>query len=510
MTVQPFHLPVEIQTNIIQFAELEDIFAFSQTCRQLRTGLLSSEEALKERVRARIPWMEIQQPGSGLDSWLDAARMVVSRAKSMKNEPQKWCFATSNYEANITGMLKNTSVEYLDPIDCEGTPLPLSFEPLSTESTHGYNTVAGKYMSTDKPAGHILDLKTMKFEEGKLATAHPLGNKGPGKIPLYDTRRVTKTGVCPVSKLKVKGARTDDYIHVIQENDKWIHVGVCCPQRREITQEYMLDKTTCKRSPDGKTLTLDTFDLSCHYVGGGDRNVIVHLLPGDLGAFIFMHPEPMCMIMYFDGDDGMPLLTLSNYYGQIRSNKHQYPPLLKIYAGIVYIYYCDSVLIPVWADRALVLDPKSGTDPIAAMRPSMRSIRITYDFDRRLPEDTTESTDKRFIITHNRVVADFAKAKTWIVRDEGAFGYNSLVFAGRSESTDKPQFYRWSTVYANYFNKYIHRLAEDPEKTLKWFVEKTKVASKLDKLVYQECAPGFSFDQKEKGGTMVIKAMKRY
>lgn len=87
--------------------------------------------------------------------------------------------------------------------------------------------------------------------------------------------------------------------------------------------------------------------------------MIVHLLPGDLGAFIFMHPEPMFMIMYFDGDDGMPLLTLSNYYGQIRTNKHHYPPLLKIYTGIVYIYYCDSVLIPIWADRACVLDPKS-------------------------------------------------------------------------------------------------------------------------------------------------------
>lgn len=107
-------------------------------------------------------------------------------------------------------------------------------------------------------------------------------------------------------------------------------------------------------------------------------------------------------------------------------------------------------------------------------------------------------------------MADFAKAKTWIVRDEGAFGYNSLVFAGRSESGDKPQFYRWSTVYANYFTKYIYRLADDPEKTLKWFVEKTKVAGMLDKLVYRECAPGFSLDQKEKSGSMVIKAMKRY
>lgn len=69
----------------------------------------------------------------------------------------------------------------------------------------------------------------MKFEEGKLPGVHPFG-KGLGSIPLYDTRRVTKTGVCPVSKLKVKGARKDDYIHVIQENDKWIHVGVCQQQ----------------------------------------------------------------------------------------------------------------------------------------------------------------------------------------------------------------------------------------------------------------------------------------
>lgn len=72
--------------------------------------------------------MEIQQPGSGIDSWLAAARSMVLRAKSMKNEPQKWCFASSIYEANISGMLNNTSVEYLDPVDCEGTLLPPSFD----------------------------------------------------------------------------------------------------------------------------------------------------------------------------------------------------------------------------------------------------------------------------------------------------------------------------------------------------------------------------------------------
>ncbi|KAG5358449.1 hypothetical protein CJU89_5018 [Yarrowia sp. B02] len=348
----------------------------------------------------------------------------------------------------------------------------------------------------------MLNLKTMEFQEGSIDDVYV--DDKPRK-PRYDTRFASRTAECP-SKTVVKSKDKD--LQVIQENERFVHLAVCA--RSMIVSECFVDKVAC--SKEGDVLLFDAFHSSSHFLG---NNVIVKMASN--GAFVFKLGE-MVQISWFDGVE-TPLLTLSNFYGQIRSEKWQFPPLLETYGGMVYLYYADSVLIPFWGDlgHAEAKDNKEEKSiwkdkPVSnlklGMKPSMKSIRVTFDFDRRLPEELTLSTDRRFLVSHSRVVADLATAKTYIVKDPGEFEYNSMVFAGRKN--DKPQFYRWSTLYSNYFNKYIHRMEGDPEGTMKWFLEKSKVARGLKKLVYRECSPGFSLDQKEKSGSMVLKAMKKH
>lgn len=135
--------------------------------------LAHDESLVRPKVLQRVPWMELV-PEVGMGSWMDCARLIVARRRSLTKEPDKWWRfnerqATENY--CLHELMRNTDIGYLPAENIDGGTLPDTFEPLfESEMAH----VQGKYFLS--PRGKVLDMTTIKLVgepiERKRATVY--------------------------------------------------------------------------------------------------------------------------------------------------------------------------------------------------------------------------------------------------------------------------------------------------------------------------------------------------
>lgn len=486
----PPRLPTEILLKILDLLELGDLIAYSDTCQTFRADLQSIDTPyVRNRVQKRVPWMQVAQAGSDLKSWKDAARLVLGRADSMMRVRNgKWSvFVHADFSHH--GPYHKTV--YLDPVDLNG-PLPNDFEPLFDMSqfklpcpisTHIEGSLLHfnkrqfnlkTFVSSAAPMEEPQEPKPKKRKVGRPVLKPP---PQPVEPPFE------RTFTCP-SGLKVSTGHENSTIRCLGENERVVWLWELRPDPRQRKQrlnplrmQYLIDKPSCGRTPDGSTLLFDRNDDSTMLVPH-ESDFDNVLLSGNAGLIGFTREQAASsdvMIMYYDPD------PQNRFVRQIVSvvNSQTRDMEVLAYEGILYIYKGD-VLTPLWADLEFhptgnrISEPlfaklgfedlrsddyvhKNGPMKVTKVASGVRPEMLAMNLVQRRVEEVGGgrlrrfklhfSNDGRFAASHlsgGRIVADIGTGTTYIVKDEGdEDGNQNFIFVGRTKDNNKPVFYRW-------------------------------------------------------------------
>lgn len=490
----PPRLPTEILLKILDLLELRDLIAYSDTCKTFRADLLSIDTPyVRNRVQRRVPWMDVGQAGSKIVSWKDAARLVLSRAESMmRPKNDHW---TVFGHADFSHHRPYHQTEYLDPVDLNG-PLPDDFEPLFPSSQLklpcGVNShVEGlllhlnkrpfnlkTFVSSAAPAEEPQEPKPKKRKVGRPLLKPPAQPVEPPFETMF---------ACP-SGLKVSTGHENSTIRCLGENERVVWLWELRPDPRSRKQrlnplrmQYLVDKPSCSRTPDGTTLLFDRNHESALLVPhDGDFDNV--LLSGNAGLIGFTREHSGSsdvLIVYYDPD---PRNRFVRLIASVVNGQTQDLEVLA-HAGLLYIYKGD-VLTPLWADlefhpvgnriseplfaklgfEDLRSDgyvqengPMKVTKVASGCRPEMKAMNLVQRHveepggGRSRQLKLHLSSDGRFVASHlsgGRIVADISTATTYIVKDEGdEEGHQNFIFAGRTGDDEKPVFYRWKRSF---------------------------------------------------------------
>ncbi|KAG5358910.1 hypothetical protein CKK34_5229 [Yarrowia sp. E02] len=118
-----------------------------------------------------MPWMQIRQPGTGLNTWMVAAQLIIARNKDFSSNPSKWTSCKDFYD-NCPKVMRNRDLTYVDSVEIdgkmvpEGKNLPADFNPLFTaEIPTPCGGLTGKYMEElhGEDKTRFIDLTTMEY-----------------------------------------------------------------------------------------------------------------------------------------------------------------------------------------------------------------------------------------------------------------------------------------------------------------------------------------------------------
>lgn len=86
-------VPNEILLNIFLFCELEAAVPLSQTCS--RAAMMWTDldaTVIRCRVLERVPWITLNESGTGLSSWQKCALAIVARTEASQNKLRGWSY----------------------------------------------------------------------------------------------------------------------------------------------------------------------------------------------------------------------------------------------------------------------------------------------------------------------------------------------------------------------------------------------------------------------------------
>lgn len=476
---------------------LESIVALSQTCPLLRNVLEGLDGTIvKQKVLDRIPWMEIGQPGTHLDTWMTAARRIVGRKRSFVSENHKWIDSTEYYDM-LGRISHNTDINYIESIEIDGKMqpqgrnLPTDFNPLFvTEMPTPCGGLTGKFMEEIEGDGtRFIDLTTLVYSR---AHPHPpptastwTGNLS-ASFNMANGERAARTpmsGICTINK---SGHR----YNLLQETGRWILVEIQDdyedPDAQEIrfrNTKYLLDKKNIVLE-DGETrLYFDTDSGDNARVYPDAQLTFVHLLPGSIGAIVFQDNGEMVLVYYDDivGDKGRVLLTFLDFQGQefaerLRSTQYGQEglrergtrrQLVVTYGGMLYLHIRESFLVPLWVelddkachphdDRFSEFEAFAHTSSkvvIGGLRADMKTLLLAPEREMLSLQQTygiIRSENGRWAmqtLSCGRIVADLATQKTFIIRPQAKWPNPGFVFVGLDVLKQRPVFYRCHMAY---------------------------------------------------------------
>lgn len=499
----PPRLPTEILLKILDLLELSDLLAYSDTCRTFQADLRSIDTPyVRNRVQKRVPWMDI---GSGeLQSWREAARLVLSRADSlMRPRNDKWTMFVHSAFHHYRPYHKT---EYVECVDLSG-PLPEDFQPMFETSHFRLPCFHQAHMDGSKLHFNKrqFDLKTFTCSE---AAPEPAEEPSPkkrkvGRPPLKPKHPPPPEPPCELqiecpSGLKVNTIHLDSKIRCLGENERVLWLLELCPDPRARKQrplpfrvQYLVDKPSCGRTADGKTLLFDRNHESTLLVPHDSNNDNI-LLSGNAGLIGFtseIQTSSDLLVMYYDPSPKnrfvRQLMSVSCFFhGQKELD-------IVVRDGLLYFYKGD-VLTPLWVDleyhqlgyriseplfAKLGLEdlrsddyvqkhgPMKVTKAACGVRPEMTAMRLVareVEEGGRFPRRKLHySNGGRYVASHlsaGRVVADLNTGTTYIVKDEGDNNKcMNFIFVGVSKD-EKPVFYRWKRAFGLGFLDNLQRI----------------------------------------------------
>lgn len=454
---------------------LESLVALSQSCSRLRTVISQFDGSLvRHRVLERVPWMRIGEAGTGLVTWMDAARLIVARKRSVErdeSESRGWIVG-DRYSLQLEEIVDNMDIEYVEPVEIEkGGNLPASFEPMfRDEIMIRGGTLTGRFMEDEwegdsdeegqedanQYSDRYVNLTTMK-----VSNTHPERPKRAswsGWISsTVDETTGMRTAVNPITGLTIVH---DTAFEVLQETDRWILLRTeGYPDWLPLAQAYDLyygehiplsfinrsrvkmrgDKSflflnqlgrgeTCYVRPNGLRVFVSFIpDTSCAIVfefkAEDDKHMTVSYLNLETKAeTILMKNLPSKLDRYeeFYDDDEFHAGYDDFVHPSVKGSQRQ---LVITYGGILYLNIYGEALIPLWVDLSNVNQGKAGVN-MKTMK-SMILVPInSLDYNNsNNTHGIVRSTDGRWasqILGGGRRVVDLATGKTY-------FAYNSAL-----------------------------------------------------------------------------------
>lgn len=461
------HLPREILALIVWNLALEDVVALFHTNALFR-GIISDFDT-KEKVLERVPWMEIGQIGTDLESWLDAAMMIVGWKKSFVSESIKW-IPKEKYAENLEKIIKNTDIAYVTAVECEN--LPTTFTPMfKAEMPTSCGALEGKYM--EELVGETRKTRFVDMTSMQTSETHPdPAQKSKTWSGWYEgcfSEDGNVTSRVPFSDLWVINKGGKEFV-TTQTSERWILVRI--EQNVGFYAQYLLDKSTV--TDDTLYFNSETGDYARVYEDS--EYTCIHLLPGSVGTIRFLFDEDDLFVSYDDvaGDKGevflLQLPTDCERYVEIFNDAHpdyaeeeamgyrgSARQLVVTYGGVLYLHLRESVLIPLWVDLQDVPEHGVATPPfydepvkvaVGGLRKDIKSLLLDPE-----EEDESEhqaygivrSEDKRWamqILSCGHIVVDLATQRSYITRPTSEWDGGEFNFVGVDKGTDLPVFYR--------------------------------------------------------------------
>lgn len=471
-------LPTELQKLLLCNTSLESIVALNQSCSFYREFFRETDDSVvRQKVQERIPWMELGQPGTGLATWLDAARLIVSRCKSFLEKPEKW-LDSDEYALHQEAIKRNTNITYVDSVKIED--LPTSFKPMFTDTIYTpVGGLSGKYMDeleslTEWGDGVIRTVDVTTRKPVKNLPEPPKPTRWSGQIDSMDDDYDDESSVImPISGVLLVNDKGGT-LRALQENERWYLVEL--PEEGEL---YLLDKQLVEYEEEkSNSRTRHNFDVDeqefvkCYL---DSEYTFVHLLPGSTGVIVFEFGEQNELEVYFDdvgGNRGRILLTeltgnLEEYEEFFdESRNHGYDndqgtrgtprQLVVTYGGMLYLHLRTHVLIPLWVDFADVCEfPKrslcyenASTVAVGGLRQDFKTLLLTPE-PREMPVEQTYGIVRSPVgqwamgtASCGRIVVNLSTQKSYVIRAAEEPKGEPFVFVGLNEAGDRPVFYR--------------------------------------------------------------------
>ncbi|AOW02516.1 hypothetical protein LXG23DRAFT_24006 [Yarrowia lipolytica] len=430
----------EIRLLILQEEPLDTLVALNETCRSWRSFMLAHDESLvRPKVLQRVPWMELV-PEVGMGSWMDCARLIVARRRSLTEEPDKWWRfnerqATENY--CLHELMRNTDIGYLPAENIDGGTLPDTFEPLfESEMAH----VQGKYFLS--PRGKVLDMTTIKLVgepiERKRATVYSsLFAMDAAKTDGLWRTKCPRSGVTVESKVPFKVRQQKDDMLVISDTESG---------KTYIVKDAFLESSNFVFDPESAKCVhfpqyQPTYDLA---MTPGWRGVIC------IEDFFFERgPGAQVKLYYCDlADKDSDRILLCKFP---RPNNENISTVI-FYAGMMFLNVNISAMVPLWIDLERFQDTSHA---FLGNKYCWRTVlmrtgsHIHYScMDKWY--DMVRSSDERWVSSwFGRQVGDLWTFKTYSVGDPGLHTcapcphfhpLASTIFVGRS-AANQPIFY---------------------------------------------------------------------
>ncbi|QNP95077.1 YALIA101S10e03774g1_1 [Yarrowia lipolytica] len=499
-------VPAEIQQMFLQDLCLASLVALHDACREFRTLLASLDgSVIREKVTERVPWMEIGQPGTGLSSWMDCARLIVARRQSMISCPQKW-LDTVRYGGLLGRIVQNIDLVYIEPIELnnkgpgqEYDTLPSSYKPVfSTTIPTPCGGLTGKYMEVqsdeheddEEPETRYIDLTTCEYHH-----VHPHPRPKPATLTKTVLSKITASGesvaIIPNSDVRVVD-RNGLLFFVLQETSKWVVVRQSGGVEGEVSStKFVIDKDRTVVQQDGqKYLYFDSHTHeNCSRVSSPSRYTVLHVLPDSQGAIVLEYLEDEGLWIFYDNlssDQDKTLLvslplqnddifeTLGNEMS-LQGTRRQ---LIVTYGGMLYFQWRQRYLIPLWID--FVDEPgllNSSQHTLGGLRTDMKTLLLAAKEkpvafgDGPLEwyaEGVVQSENQRWAVqktTAGRTIVDLSRQKTYIVRTGNRTDKNArwedFVIVGLDEAQQLPVFYlcHLDTNWPDMFGSLDHKLA---------------------------------------------------
>lgn len=451
-------LPPEVACLILFHLDLDELIALKHTSQlYLRLVCGLDDQYIKPLVQKRVPWMEIGQPGTGLYTWMDAATRIVVRHKLLMNEPTTW-INTERYSPRLRHVIGNTDINFVEPVMIKES-LP-DCKPMFNEKIYTYvGDLTGTHMQS---RSGFTDLTT--FTKTKTHPNPPKKDTWSGLLfSKYHGSRSYVT--MPMSGLWVFNADKLAF-QVTQETSEWILVDI--RDEKYTLHTCVLDKSKAKGTVLIFGIRKSFRETICKDYKYSSDSVMVHFLPGKLGAIVFDKVQKGMVVVSYDdfgrSGDEVALVKLHMDFDEMRIYKGQEisdspRQLVVTYGGVLYLHFQGYMLLPLWLELGSRDDypkqkgyedyekysPDSGSViSLGGTRQQLKSILLIpkpKDKDYRTNYGLARSDDGRWVsqvVSSGCIVADLATGKTFVVHD---YYFCAFMFVGINEAGDRPVFY---------------------------------------------------------------------
>lgn len=446
-------LPNEIGLQILQDCDLESCLALGESLPNIHALLRSMDATLvREKVVARVPWMELDLSDNRFSTWMACARVIRARNRATQKPGSVW---TSGSDFRTLFPMCKPKEVFIDPVNVEGA-LPQSYTPVFNDSVfRGIGTDSDFSLK-----GEEIHLENGRWNIKTLEVA--FGNQH------THVKNINETGRAIVNP--------EDGYEVMTSNETVIHLrcntGVLptdiIAHRPTITETY-----TSRSDLYQVAIRLPSFDNFCvpfvHLLPNKSTKALVgvHVKSGNSES---LYKEEKTWVYLIDTLDftKVTLITVlparpiqwsellrENWLDEVNRMAPNRDFDVTYYQGLLYIY-CNGRIVPLWTDCGIEDD--DNITPFASPQNYMAGyhrtrLRTWFNTGKPVictvsgylpdpPNDSRLVREGKYITlsgTEGRLVGDLKTDTSYIARDRLKMG--SFLFPGVENG--QPMFYRW-------------------------------------------------------------------